>query len=159
MAFWYVLMTKKRLGNHNVTNWLFLWRNLFTKNVSEIMFWWCLTYVWVNLSCKPVVAGSIPGFSQSVGWDFKLWPYLLRCFKTRTTAGEHSGAPGHKTTKSLTHPASTGYNQGTRPKTIILDAACQTWNGLLQLAYREIKRVRVRLKASINKTVEGIAIS
>ena len=37
--------------------------------------------------CKPGVAGSIPGFSQSVGWDFKPLPRLLRRFKTKTTAG------------------------------------------------------------------------
>ena len=39
------------------------------------------------MSCKPGVAGSIPGFSQSVGWDFKPLPRLLRRYKTRTTAG------------------------------------------------------------------------
>ena len=39
------------------------------------------------MSCKPGVAGSIPGFSQSVGWDFKPLPRLLRRFKIRTTAG------------------------------------------------------------------------
>ena len=39
------------------------------------------------MSCKPGVACSILEFSQSVEWDFKLWPRLLRRFKTRTTAG------------------------------------------------------------------------
>ena len=29
----------------------------------------------------------------------KPWACLLRCFQIRTTAGEPSGAPGHKTTK------------------------------------------------------------
>ena len=51
------------------------------------------------MSCKPGVAGLIPDFSQSVKQDFKPRPRLLRCFKTRTTAGEPSGAPGQKTTK------------------------------------------------------------
>ena len=46
------------------------------------------------MSCKPGVACKIPGFSQSVGWDFKRWPHLLRWFKIKTTAGEPSGAPG-----------------------------------------------------------------
>ena len=39
-----------------------------------------------SMSCKPGVAGSILGFSQSVGWDFKPWPRLLSRFKIRTTA-------------------------------------------------------------------------
>ena len=36
---------------------------------------------------EPGVAGLIPGFSQSVGLDFKPLPRLLRRFETRTTAG------------------------------------------------------------------------
>ena len=39
------------------------------------------------MSCKPGVAGSIAGFSQSVGLDFKPLHRLLSRFKTRTTAG------------------------------------------------------------------------
>ena len=42
------------------------------------------------MSCKPGVAGSIPG---SHGRDLAR---LLRRLKIRTTAGEPLGAPGHK---------------------------------------------------------------
>ena len=49
MAFWYVQQTKKRLGQQNDTNRLFFWRNLYTKIVSEIMFGWCLIYVWLYI--------------------------------------------------------------------------------------------------------------
>ena len=51
------------------------------------------------MSCKPGVAGSIPGFSQSVGWDFKPLPRLLRRFKTRTTAGWAFGSSWTKNHK------------------------------------------------------------
>ena len=39
------------------------------------------------MAYKPGVAGSIPGFYQSVGRELKQLPRLLRRFKTRTTAG------------------------------------------------------------------------
>ena len=50
MTIWYVQQTIKRLWQQNVTNWLFFRRKLYTKNVSEIMFGWCLTYVWLYIS-------------------------------------------------------------------------------------------------------------
>ena len=56
------------------------------------------------MSCKHGMAGSIPDFSQSVGCDLKPWHCLLRPFKTRTTAGETSGAPGNKNHKTINLP-------------------------------------------------------
>ena len=39
------------------------------------------------MSCKPGIPGSMLGFSQYVGYDFKAGPRLLRRFKIRTTVG------------------------------------------------------------------------
>ena len=52
MKFWYVQQTKGRQGQQNITNWLFSWGKLYTKNGSEIMFEWCLTYVWLYISIQ-----------------------------------------------------------------------------------------------------------
>ena len=46
--------------------------------------------------------------SRSVGWDFKPLPRLLRRFKTRTSPVEPSDVPGHRTTKNINPPDSTG---------------------------------------------------
>ena len=72
---------------------------ILTRAVSATRFYGCSMFIRKSIcpvhmakfvgdkpmSCKPGVAGSIPGFSQSVGWDLKPLPRLLRRFKTRTT--------------------------------------------------------------------------
>ena len=39
-----------------VTNWLSFWRKVLTKNVSVIMFGWCLTYVWLYIQNNEIQA-------------------------------------------------------------------------------------------------------
>ena len=56
---------------------------------------------------------SIEQISCGIYLAVKPWLRLLRCFKTRTTAGESSGAPGNKNHKTI-YPA--GYSQGTQLK-------------------------------------------
>ena len=60
--------------------------------------------------------GSIPGFSQSVGWDFKPLPVFWDALKPESLPVEPSGVPGHRTTKSINPPGQYWYSQRTRPQ-------------------------------------------
>ena len=47
------------------------------------------------MPCKQGVAGSIPGSSQSAGWDLKPWLVFWDALKPEPLPVEPSGAPGH----------------------------------------------------------------
>ena len=78
------------------------------------------------MSCNQGAQVRFPASPSLSDETFKLWFRLLRRFKTRTTAGEPSGAPGQITTKAITHPTSTGYSQRTRPQRKYRQGSCDS---------------------------------
>ena len=51
------------------------------------------------MSCKPGVAGSIPGSTSLSDETLSYSPVFLDALKSEQLPVEHSGVPGHRTTK------------------------------------------------------------